>query len=183
MVEMVAIAAPPPPPPQETPPTPVPVVVPEVIPPPVVEPDPVLAPIQSVPVPQVAVSAAAKGDGGTGTGGGIGTGTGTGVGAGTGEGSGDGVGPGGGGSGRPPEPRQMILPPLEFPKVMRGKTVSVTFWVADDGRVDRIEVTPEIPDKKFREKFEEVMRNYRFRPARTAEGTLITGTTTIRVTF
>lgn len=77
----------------------------------------------------------------------------------------------------------MILPPLEFPKVMRGKTVSVTFWVADDGRVDRIEVTPEIPDRKFREKFEEVMRNYRFRPARTAEGTLIVGTTTIRVTF
>lgn len=77
----------------------------------------------------------------------------------------------------------MILPPLEFPKVMRGRTVSVTFWVQDDGRVERIEVTPEIPDRKFSEKFEEVMRNYRFRPGRSAKGAVIAGTTTIRVTF
>lgn len=83
----------------------------------------------------------------------------------------------------PPEPRQVILPPLDYPRSMRGRTVAVTFWVRVDGRVERVELAPEIDDRGFAKKFVEVMRNYRFRPARSADGVAVAGTTTVSVTF
>ena len=115
---------------------------------------------------------------GPGAGGGQGGGTGGGVGAGGGPGTG-----GEGGRGKAPEPRQLVLPPADYPRDMRGRRVEVTFFVAADGRVERIAVEPEIRDGGFARKFEEAMRNYRFRPARSPEGTPVPGTTTVTVFF
>lgn len=170
-----AVATPPPVP------TTIPVPVPEVTP---VAVEPVAVEVAQTPVPSAAAPSLSTGSSGTGSGGGSGSGVGTGNGSGVGPGSGSGTGGGGAGGGaRPPEPRQVILPPLDFPKVMRGRTVAVTFWVGVDGRVDKVVMEPEIPDRGFARKFEEVMRNYRFRPARSAEGESIPGTTTVSVTF
>lgn len=77
----------------------------------------------------------------------------------------------------------MILPPLNFPKVMRGRTIAVTFHVGVDGKVTAVDIDPEIPDKGFAKKFEAVMLDYRFRPARSATGELVAGLTTVSVTF
>jgi TonB family protein len=66
---------------------------------------------------------------------------------------------------------------------MRGRTVAVTFWVATDGRVERVALDPEPEDRGFGRKLSDVMRNYRFRPARSADGQVIAGTTTVSVTF
>lgn len=126
-------------------------------------------------------SGAAPGNGpgaGPGAGGGEGGGRGGGVGTGTGPGTG-----GEGGRGTAPEPRQLVLPPADYPKDMRGRRVDVTFFVAADGRVERIAVDPEIRDGGFARKFEEAMRNYRFRPARSPEGTPVPGTTIVTVFF
>jgi TonB family protein len=83
----------------------------------------------------------------------------------------------------PPEPRQLILPPLDYPKAMRGRSVAVTFWVNVDGRVDRTELDRPLDDRGFQKKFVEVMRNYRFRPARGPDGLPVPGVTTVTVTF
>jgi hypothetical protein len=66
---------------------------------------------------------------------------------------------------------------------MRGRTIAVTFWVASDGRVERVALDPEIDDGGFSKRFSDVMRHYRFRPARSPEGVAIPGTTTVSVTF
>lgn len=123
---------------------------------------------------------------GAGAGAGAGPGAGGGEGGGTGGGVGVGKGPGadgGGGGETAPEPRQLVLPPADYPKDMRGRRVEVTFYVAADGRVERISVAPEIRDGGFARKFEEAMRNYRFRPARSPEGTPVPGITTVTVFF
>ena len=72
---------------------------------------------------------------------------------------------------------------MDYPKSLRGKTVAVTFWVGTDGRVERIETVPAISDGGFAKKFADVMKNYRFRPAKSPEGTIIAGTTTVTITF
>lgn len=77
----------------------------------------------------------------------------------------------------------MIIPPDDPPKSLRGQSIRVTFWVAADGRVERIAVTPDIPDRGFARRFEESMRNYRFRPARSPAGLPIPGSTTLTVAF
>ena len=178
---------------------PAPVAVVVTVPPPVIAvptpevlpvPDPVEPVFQAAPtdtLPPDSVSTRSDGGrGGTGSGGGRGSGTGPGDGSGVGPGSGSGTGGGvGAGSGRatPPQPRQVILPPFDYPKEMRGQTFAVTFWVGTDGRVARVAVEPAIKDRGFAKRFAEVMRNYRFRPARSAEGTPIPGTTTVTISF
>ena len=77
----------------------------------------------------------------------------------------------------------MVLPPADYPKDMRGRQVEVTFYVTADGRVERIAVAPEIRDGGFARRFAEAMRNYRFRPARSAAGAPVPGTTTVTVFF
>ncbi len=154
-----------------------PVVTPRALPPPV--------PVETVSAPApVATGPAdtAPGPGAEGAGSGRGGGTGGGTGAGTGPGAGAGAG-GEGGLGSAPEPRQLVLPPADYPKDMRGHQVEVTFYVAPDGRVERIDVVPGIRDGGFARKFAEAMRNYRFRPARSAAGTPVPGTTTVTVFF
>lgn len=77
----------------------------------------------------------------------------------------------------------MILPPLDYPRDLRGQSVAVTFWVSAQGRVERVALEPEIDDRGFAKKFAEVMRNYKFKPARSAEGVAIAGVTTVTITF
>jgi periplasmic protein TonB len=117
--------------------------------------------------------------GGPGTTGNGGPGQGNGVGRG---GSGNGPG-GGGGKARPPEPRDMAFPFDSPPKELRGMSLSVTFWVRVDGVVERYTVEPEIKDRDYAKKFDEVMRAFRFTPAQAPDGTRIPGTTRISFTL
>lgn len=170
-----------PPPPVEPPP--------EEVPPPVEEPEiaaPTPVAVDTTPAVAEPDSGAAVAASGTepGAGGGSGGGTGGGQGAGTGPGSGEGSGPGVGGGGgvvRPPELRDLAFPFETPPKELRGASLDVTFWVRVDGRVERYEVRPPIDDREYARKFDEVIRAFRFTPARAPDGTRIAGTT--RVTF
>jgi TonB family protein len=76
-----------------------------------------------------------------------------------------------------------VIPPSDFPKELRGHRIEVTFFVASDGRVEHIQVAPAIANGGFARKFDETMRNYRFRPARSPAGVPIAGSTTITVSF
>lgn len=175
--EFVLVTIPPPPPPPAAMEVPlvVPTEIPEVVeePPEEVTPQPVVEP----------------GDGGTGggTGGGQGTGTGTGEGSGVGPGSGGGTGGGTGGGGRrgrPPEPRTLIIPPIDnIPRALRGKSVEVTFYIDVTGKVTDISVSPPIADRGFARKFDEAMRSYRFRPARDSEDRIVAGVFPVTLTF
>jgi hypothetical protein len=148
------------------------------------------AAVQPVPPPAdtVPVTASADTVAGTGTGSGIGApiggGTGGGTGPGIGPGAGEGRGPGAGGGGgeiRPPQLRDLAFPFETPPKELRGASLDVVFWVRVDGRVERYEVQPAITDRDYARKFDEVIRAFRFSPARAPDGSRIAGTT--RVTF
>ena len=82
---------------------------------------------------------------------------------------------------RPPELRDLAFPFETPPKELRGASLDVTFWVRVDGRVERYEVQPAINDRDYARKFDEVIRAFRFTPARAPDGTRVAGTT--RVTF
>jgi len=162
------------------PPVRTPTVLPKPLPPPVET----AAPADTV-APLVSGAATPGTPGGSGGGSGGGNGPGTGPGSGPGRG-GSGGGPGGdstGAVGRDPEPRQLILPPFDYPKSMRGLTIAVTFFVLADGRVDHVAFAPEIPDHGYGKKLEDVMRAYRFRPARSPAGLPVPGRTTVSVSF
>jgi len=125
----------------------------------------------------------------TGSGGGTGGGSGSGAGPGSGAGVGPGTGVPGGTAdsakkvGRNPEPTRLILPPFDFPKAMRGQTIEVNFFVLADGRVDHVVLVPDIPDRGYAKKFEDAMRSYRFRPARSPDGTPIPGVAIVHISF
>ncbi len=134
----------------------------------------------------VAGDTAARTDNPTGPGEAEGAGSGNTAGIGGGAGAGGGTGPGGGGGGgtlRPPEPRDMAFPFDAPPKELRGVSLSVTFWVRADGRVERYLVEPEIKDRNYAKKFDEVMRAFRFTPALAPNGTHVAGTTRISFTL
>jgi TonB family protein len=76
-----------------------------------------------------------------------------------------------------------VLPPSDYPKELRGRTLEVTFWVDAQGKVEHIEVVPTIAQGGFAKKFEETMRNYRFQPARSPEGVPVAGSLTVKVAF
>lgn len=170
---------------------PAPRVSPPVPPPQLVEP-PAAQPEQpktvaSQPVDTVAATAVTPkeqaGGVGRGTGGQGGNGdVGQGPVGGTGGGTGDGRG-GAGGKIRPPEPRDMAFPFDDPPKELRGVSLNVTFWVQVDGRVERYLVEPAIKDRDYARKFDEVMRAFRFTPARAPDGTRVPGTTRISFTL
>ncbi|HEV7366963.1 MAG TPA: hypothetical protein VGN76_14035 [Gemmatimonadales bacterium] len=126
--------------------------------------------------------AAAPGDSGTGKGTGSATAPGEGQGRGTGTSAGQGPG-GPGAKVRPPEPRDMAFPFDTPPKELRGVSLNVTFWVQVDGKVERYTVEPEIKDREYAKKFDEVMRAFRFTPARAPDGTRVPGTTRISFTL
>ncbi len=166
-------------PPQQVEPHP----APEAVPPLPVQPPP--QPVDTVPV--ALQPRATTGDAGTGPGatGGAGGGAGPGVGPGTGPGAGTqpGTGGGGGGTSSPPELRDLAFPFDTPPKELRGASLNVTFWVRVDGRVERYEVDPRIMDQDYARKFDEVIRAFRFTPARAADGSRIAGTTTVTFTL
>jgi hypothetical protein len=172
-------------------PTPVtpPETPPEAVPPPVEEtevPQPVPPqPVDTMPAVATADTAPAPASGtGPGIGGRTGGGAGGGTGPGIGPGAGEGRGPGAGGEGgviRPPELRDLAFPFETPPKELRGASLDVVFWVRVDGRVERYEVQPVITDRDYARKFDEVIRAFRFTPARAPDGSRIAGMT--RVTF
>jgi hypothetical protein len=163
------------------------------VPPQMTTPTPPPAPVSPAPVisePADTTAVAAAGDTArstdTGPGKAEGAGSGTTVGMGGGAGAGGGTRPGGGGEGgtlRPPEPRDMAFPFDAPPKELRGVSLNVTFWVRADGRVERYLVEPAIKDRKYAKKFDEVMRAFRFTPARAPNGTHVAGTTRISFTL
>lgn len=179
----ISIPPPPAPPVEEiVPPTVVPTVVPRVEPQPEFKPA-VTPPPDSVPAGPPGGTTGTGGGSGGGEGTGSGPGSGSGVGPGSGGGTGGGTG-GGGKRGTPPESQQLIIPPIDnVPKSLRGKSVEVTFSIDARGTVRDIAVAPPISDRKYSAKFDETMRNYRFRPARDAEGMVVVGVTTLTVTF
>jgi TonB family protein len=98
------------------------------------------------------------------------------------------VGPGSGGGGqggviRPPELRDLAFPFDTPPKELRGASLAVTFWVRVDGQVERYQVDPAIGDRDYARKFDEVIRAFRFTPARAPDGTRVAGTTTVIFTL
>jgi hypothetical protein len=121
------------------------------------------------------------GDTGIGTGGG-GAGGAPGAG-GQGTGGAGGTGGGRGDTLRPPEPRDMALPFDNPPKELRGVSLSVKFWVGADGRVERYQVMPQIKDSDYAKKFDQVMRAFRFTPARAPNGARVAGTYSISFTL
>lgn len=76
----------------------------------------------------------------------------------------------------------MIIPP-EFPPSMRGVRIAVTFDVAVDGRVRQVAFDPAVPDRGYARRLEAVMRDYRFRPARDAEGRNVAGVARVVLSF
>ncbi len=120
---------------------------------------------------------------GPGTGGGTGGREGEGIGPGRGDGAGPGPGGGGAGAVRPPELRDLAFPFDTPPKDLRGASLDVTFWVRVDGRVERYQVQPEIVDRDYAQKFDEVIRAFRFSPARAPDGSRVAGTTTVTFTL
>ncbi|HEY3934270.1 MAG TPA: energy transducer TonB [Gemmatimonadales bacterium] len=168
-------------PPPVIPPPPPP--VPKVIPPPAPVPQQI-APPAPVPAPADQNGAAAGTGSGTGGGNGTGVGTGTGSGEGPGSGSGKGGGDGGGNRGIPPEPRQMTLPPFDnTPKQLRRRPIDVTFTVSAEGQVSDLVIAPPIENKDFSRRFDDIMRKYRFKPARDATGKAVADTVTITFTL
>lgn len=147
------------------------------VPTPVARPPEPQAPVATDPTPPVATAvspspgAAAPGQA-DGPGKGGGTGGGEGPGSGTGSGNATGPGKGGnGGKGTPPDPRQLIIPPNgPVPKALRGRTLTVTFWVTETGEVARVSEVPPIEDAKYRRAFEAALLAYRFKPARDSLG-------------
>jgi TonB family protein len=69
------------------------------------------------------------------------------------------------------------------PKELRGVSLSVTFWVRADGNIERYTVEPAIKDRDYAKKFDDVMRAFRFTPARAPNGTRVPGTTRISFTL
>jgi outer membrane biosynthesis protein TonB len=136
------------------------------------------------PAPSAGTTAALGPGAGPGVGGGTGGGAGPGIGPGQGGGAGPGTGGGGqGGATRPPELRDLAFPFDTPPKELRGASLAVTFWVRVDGQVERYEVDPAIGDRDYARKFDEVIRAFRFTPARAPDGSRVAGTTTVTFTL
>jgi hypothetical protein len=170
-----------PPAPEPPPPKPEPVIAPTATPPP-----PDTQPAARGAVASAETTQAPAPGSGPGTGGGAGGGTGGGLGPGAGGGTGNATGAGAGGQGgtiRPPELRDLAFPFDTPPKKLRGASLDVTFWVQVDGRVERYQVNPAIDDEDYARKFDEVIRAFRFTPARAPDGTRVAGTTTVTFTL
>ena len=149
------------------------------IPPPTPAPD-------SVVQPQTQASPTNANGGASGGAAGTGGGAGGGNGGGQGPGTGGGAGPGTGGSerGRPPERRQIVVPPLYgTPKELRGDSIVVRFYVNATGVVDRIETDPPLPGGKFANDFKEQMHGFKFRPARDSLGVAVAGIAEVTITL
>lgn len=153
---------------------------------------PVAAEVPSPPVEAVVradsapVTAAPAGGLAPGVGPGAGGGTGGGVGGGVGPGTGAGVGPGTGGggeggpAGRAPEwTYGTFALDGSTPKELRGAELRVTWYLHETGKIARMEVDPPIKDRDFAKRFLERAGSFRFRPARSPDGTPVAGVITM----
>lgn len=116
---------------------------------------------------------------------GVGPGAGGGLGSGQGPGIGSAVGPGtGGDSAYIPQPKPLwtTFPYGKVPASDHG-TYSVRFWVAADGHVTKVVIDPLPKDPGFRRDFMERMRDCRFLPAVTRDGTPVAAIATIKFTL
>lgn len=66
---------------------------------------------------------------------------------------------------------------------MRGLRIAVTFDVSADGRVRQVSFEPAVPDRGYARRLEAVMRDYRFRPAKDAEGHDVAGVARVVLSF
>ena len=182
MPRQMAVTAPVPRPRVEPNPTPPPTVPPPTPAP--AEPEPTPPPVDTQPPAPAAPSTGTLATGAPGAGPGAGGGAGGGAGPGVGPGQGPGAGGGGqGGLIKPPELRDLAFPFDTPPKELRGASLAVTFWVRVDGRVERYVVNPEIGNRDYARKFDEVIRAFRFTPARAPDGSHVAGTTTVTFTL
>jgi len=132
---------------------------------------PVDLPRATLPLPVVPVSGGTGGAEGARAGGGPASGAGAGAGPGTGD---------EGGYILHAAPRTAILPPLaQVPGSVAGRTLRVSFWVAADGRVTRVEVDPPIADAAYNREFERRMMAYQFYPAHTRGGRTLADVVTV----
>jgi protein TonB len=176
-------------------PAPVPVVVPDVLPP--IEekkPPEEIKPVEPQPQQVAQADTASKtteaqstvagvggGSGNDGSGGnGPGSGGGTGSGIGTGRGSGIGPGTGGGlGTVYPPSPVTLVVLPLPVPPRAKPYDMTACWSVDETGRGELLKFTPS-KDAAYNRKVEESLRGYRFRPAVRLDGTPVRDTTCVR---
>jgi len=130
-------------------------------------------PRPTLPLPVVPVSGGTGGAEGARPGGGPATGTGSGAGAGPGTSD-------EGGYILHAAPRTAILPPLsQVPGSVAGRTLRVSFWVAVDGRVTRVDVDPPIADASYNREFQRRMMAYQFYPAHTRGGRTVADVVTV----
>lgn len=137
------------------------------VPPPAIDPAPVLTPPPLNPLPmRVSPIVAAVGTASDGTTGqGPGTGGGTGAGVGTGVGNDSGPGSGGDGAYILPGTRVLIFPP----DCARGR-FTVQFSISAQGHVTGVAVEPQPKDAGCRQQMLDKMKQYEFSPARTRDG-------------
>jgi hypothetical protein len=77
-------------------------------------------------------------------------------------------------------PRTAIAPPLaQVPGSVAGRTLRVSFWVAADGRVTRVEVDPPIADAAYNRELQRRMMAYQFYPAHTRGGRTLADVVTV----
>jgi hypothetical protein len=138
--------------------------------------------VPRVVVPEQGVNVLGRGPG-TGGGPGAGTGTGGGIGSGTGTGVGSHTGPGTGGEGGnifPPAPRYVALPLDENrPRSVKGKEFRARVVVTAEGRVESVELDPDIRDRDYRRKIIDLVRTWTFAPAYTREGVFVRAETVV----
>ena len=81
----------------------------------------------------------------------------------------------------PASPRWAIFPPPGAPRGIRGTPHEVRFWVATDGHVTRVDVTPTITNEKYLQEFTKRMMGYLFNPATTRDGRPVDFVVTVTV--
>jgi TonB family protein len=102
-----------------------------------------------------------------------------GSGTGTGTGSGSGGGTGGGGNSPdgliPPSPTALFLPPAA-PSRLHGRMVEILLSVDERGRVTDARLKVSTSDSKYDAALKKKAMEWRFRPARNAQGAAVKGT-------
>lgn len=92
------------------------------------------------------------------------------------------IGEPGEGKTAPPSAAQMIIPPLDgLPASLRGRRADVTFYVAENGRVDSVGVRG-ISETGYLVRFRTTMLRYVFNPA-LDRGCPVRGVASIQMTF
>ena len=153
-----------------------PAIPPVVVQPPVtpVVPQPVKTPTpeETAPQPTAPTPDATGSGGGSGSTTGAGPGSGGGIGSGVGTGTGTSVGPGTGGgndANYPPQPINVVLPPMPYPDRIRGMQIVAEFDVDSTGRVIKWDFK-ETPDGAYNRKLKKLFSDLRFRPGVRPDG-------------